>query len=361
MVVYVNRMEKFLGLLREHDYDGALITPSSNLYYLTGMAPQATEERLFLLVVNKEGESVLIAPKLYKNEVEWENSVFWGDEENPYEILERVLTSLNLKSGKILVEDTMRASFLIHIERLLEDCTLYPLSGITRELRMRKDEKELSLMKKAAEIADKVFYEIISRELIGKSEKQVALEIEFLIRELADGVSFSPIVASGKNAANPHYTPGNRKIRPGDFVILDFGARYKGYCSDITRTIAVGHPNEKLTEIYEIVKEAQERAFQSVREGIKAKDVDRAARDYISERGYGNYFIHRTGHGLGLEVHEEPYISQTNERILERGMTFTIEPGIYIPNLGGVRIEDDVVVEKKGKRLTNAERELIIL
>ncbi|WP_058945986.1 aminopeptidase P family protein [Thermococcus sp. 2319x1] len=361
MVVYVNRMEKFLRFLMEYNYEGALITPGSNLYYLTGMSPQATEERLFLLVVNKEGESVLIAPKLYENEVEWENSVFWSDEENPYEILERVLASLNLKGGKILVEDTMRASFLIHIERLLKDYTFYPLSVVARELRMRKDEKELSLMKKAAEIADKVFYEIISRELIGKSEKQVALEIEFLIRELADGVSFSPIVASGKNAANPHHTPGNRKIRSGDFVILDFGARYKGYCSDITRTIAVGHPNEKLKEIYEIVKEAQERAFQSVREGIKAKEVDKAAREHIFEKGYGNYFVHRTGHGIGLEVHEEPYISQTNERILERGMTFTIEPGIYIPNLGGVRIEDDVVVEKKGKRLTKAERELITL
>lgn len=359
MVVYVDRMKKFLEFLTE--YDGALITPSSNLYYLTGMAPQATEERLFLLVVNREGESVLIAPKLYENEVEWENVVFWSDEENPYEILERFLVSLNLKSGKILVEDTMRADFLIHIERLLKDYTFYPLSLVTRELRMRKDEKEIKLMKKAAEIVDKVFYEIINRDLIGKSEKQVALEIEFLIRELADGVSFSPIVASGKNAANPHHKPSERKIRRGDFVILDFGAKYKGYCSDITRTVAVGETNEKLKEIYETVREAQERAFQSVREGIEAKKVDKAAREYISQKGYGDYFIHRTGHGLGLEVHEEPYISQTSDRILESGMTFTIEPGIYIPNLGGVRIEDDVVVKKKGKRLTSAERELIIL
>ncbi|USS40779.1 aminopeptidase P family protein [Thermococcus aggregans] len=355
----MDRMKKFLEALEE--YDGALITPGSNLYYLTGMAPQATEERLFLLVVNKNGESVLIAPKLYENEVEWENVVFWGDDEDPYEVLERVLSSLNLKSGRILVEDTMRASFLIRIEQLLEGYTFYPLSAVTKEMRMRKGEKEIRLMKKAAEIADKVFYEIINRDLVGKTEKQVALEIEFLIRELADGVSFSPIVASGKNAANPHHSPGERKIRRGDFVILDFGARYKGYCSDITRTVAIGYANEKLKEIYEIVKEAQERAFQSVREGIKAKEVDMAARNYIASKGYGEYFIHRTGHGLGLEIHEEPYISQTNERVLENGMTFTIEPGIYVPNLGGVRIEDDVVVEKKGKRLTNAERELIIL
>ncbi|HHI01583.1 MAG: aminopeptidase P family protein [Thermococcus sp.] len=355
----MDRMKRFLEYLEE--YDGALITPGSNLYYLTGMAPQATEERLFLLVVNRDGESVLIAPKLYENEVEWKNVVFWRDEENPYGVLERVLSSLNLKSGKILVEDTMRASFLIHIERFLENYTFYPLSVVTKEMRMRKGEKEIRLMKKAAEIVDKVFYEIASRDLMGKSEKQVALEIEFLIRELADDVAFPPIVASGKNAANPHHSPGERKIRHGDFVILDFGARYKGYCSDITRTVAIGHANEKLKEIYEIVKEAQERAFQSVREGIKAGDVDIAAREHIARKGYGEYFIHRTGHGLGLEVHEEPYISQASERILENSMTFTIEPGIYIPNLGGVRIEDDVVVEKKGKRLTKAERELMVL
>jgi len=297
------------------------------------------------LVINRGGESTLIAPKLYENEVDWESTIFWSDEEDPYKLLKKVLKSLDLTGGRILVEDTMRASFLINIEKLL-----------------RNYEEEIKLMKKAAQIADEVFYEIISRGLDGKSEKQVALEIEFLIREKGDGISFTPIVAAGENAANPHHTPSERKIRRGDLVVLDFGAKYRGYCSDITRTVAIGEINEKLREAYEVVREAQERAFQTVREGIRAKEVDSVAREYISSKGYGEYFIHRTGHGLGLDVHEEPYIGPKNERVLERGMTFTIEPGIYISQLGGVRIEDDVVVEgKKGRRLTNAERELIKL
>ncbi|NJE25376.1 aminopeptidase P family protein [Thermococcus sp. MV5] len=352
-------MKSFLSYLGE--YDGALITPSTNLYYLTGMNPQATEERLFLLVVNKEGESTLIAPKLYENEIKWEEAIFWSDNENPYEILDNVLSSLNLKTGKILIEDTMRASFLINIEHLLKNYELFPLSIVTREMRIYKDDEETKLMKKAAQIADEVFYEVINIDLEGKTEKQVALEIEFLLREQSEGIAFDPIVAAGENAANPHHTPGERKIRRGDLVILDFGAKYKGYCSDITRTVAIGEVNEKLKEIYEIVKEAQERAFQSVHRGIRAKEVDSAARDYITKAGYGKYFIHRTGHGLGLEVHEEPYISATSGTVLEDGMVFTIEPGIYLPGIGGVRIEDDVIVKKKGKRLTKAERDLIIL
>lgn len=355
----MKRMKRFLSYLGR--YDGALITPSTNLYYLTGMKPQATEERLFLLVVNKEGESTLIAPKLYENEIEWEEVIFWSDNENPYEILDNVLSSLNLKTGKILIEDTMRASFLINIEHLLKDYELFPLSIVTREMRIYKDEEETKLMKKAAQIADEVFYEVINMDLEGKTEKQVALEIEFLLREQSEGMAFDPIVAAGENAANPHHTPGERKIRREDLVILDFGAKYKGYCSDITRTVAIGEVNEKLKEIYEIVKEAQERAFQSVHSGVMAREVDSAARDYITKAGYGKYFIHRTGHGLGLEVHEEPYISATSGTVLEDGMTFTIEPGIYLPGIGGVRIEDDVIVKKKGKRLTKAERDLIIL
>lgn len=356
----MNRLNKFLGYLEE--YSGVLITPGTNLYYLTGISPQATEERLFLLVINRGGESTLIAPKLYENEVDWESTIFWSDEEDPYKLLKKVLKSLDLTGGRILVEDTMRASFLINIEKLLRNYELVPLSNVTKEMRMRKDGEEIKLMKKAAQRADEVFYEIISRGLDGKSEKQVALEIEFLIREKGDGISFTPIVAAGENAANPHHTPSERKIRHGDLVVLDFGAKYRGYCSDITRTVAIGKINEKLREVYEVVREAQERAFQTVREGIRAKEVDSVAREYISSKGYGEYFIHRTGHGLGLDVHEEPYIGPKNERVLERGMTFTIEPGIYISQLGGVRIEDDVVVEgKKGRRLTNAERELIKL
>lgn len=351
----MNRLDKLIGLM--DGYRGALITPGTNFYYLTGLNPSATGERLFLLALNREGESVIIAPRLYENEVKgnWAGrTIFWGDDENPYLILKGVLDELGLREGRILVEDTMPAMMLVRIENILTDYELDLLSALTSKLRIKKDRKELGLMEKAAQVVDDVFYELIERDLEGMSERQVAALIEYLIKERADGISFPPIVAAGENGANPHHTPGDRKLRKGDMVILDYGARWKGYCSDITRTIALGRPDRKLVEIYEVVREAQENAFRTVEKGIKAGEVDRAARETIEKAGYGRYFIHRTGHGLGLDVHEEPYIEPNGNVVLENGMTFTVEPGIYIPGIGGVRIEDDVVVEGKGKRLTKA-------
>jgi len=359
----MNRLDKLVGLM--DGYMGALITPGTNFYYLTGLNPSATGERLFLLALNREGESVIIAPKLYENEVKenWEGrAIFWCDDENPYLILKGVLDELNLRGGKILVEDTMPAMMLVKIENILMDYELGLLSTLTSKLRIKKDSGELKLMEKAAQVVDDVFHELIEKDLEGMNEKQVAALIEYLIKERADGISFEPIVAAGENGANPHHTPSDRKLKKGDLVILDYGAKYKGYCSDITRTIAIGKPSELALEVYDVVKEAQERAVQAVREGITAKEIDAVARGEITKKGYGEYFIHRTGHGLGLDVHEEPYIAQHNEIILEEGMAFTIEPGIYIPGRVGVRIEDDVaIINGKGKRLTKAGKELIVL
>ncbi|NJE47035.1 aminopeptidase P family protein [Thermococcus sp. GR7] len=355
------RLNKLTSLLKEKAFDGALISPGTNLYYLTSLHIHEAGERLTVLVVNSNGEYHLLAPSLYENVIRDFPVTFWRDGENPYGKLAEILKELDLSSGRILVENTMRADWLIGILKL-GSFESHPLSILMRELRMRKDAEEIRLMEKAAKIVDEVFEEIIGMNLIGMREKDLALKIELLIRERSDGISFEPIVASGENGANPHHAPGERKLRKGDLVILDYGARWEGYCSDITRTIALGKPDEKLLEIYEIVKNAQESAFQTVREGIKAKEVDKAVRDYIAEAGYGEYFTHRTGHGLGLDVHEEPYIGPDGEVILKNGMTFTIEPGIYVPGLGGVRIEDDVVVEGgKGRRLTKAPRELIIV
>ena len=355
------RLEKLISLMKDQGFDGALISPGTNLYYLTDLHLHEVGERLTVLVVNARGEYHLLAPSLYENVIRGFPVTFWRDGENPYEKLAWILAELQLPGGRLLIEDTMRADWLINILRL-ESFEFHPLSSLVKELRMRKDRREIKLMKHAATVADRVFEELLSWNLSGMRERELALKIELAVRELSDGISFEPIVASGENAANPHHAPGDRRIRKGDLVILDYGARYKGYCSDITRTIAVGQPDERLVEIYNVVKEARERAYRAVREGIKAKEVDRAARDTIAGAGYGEYFTHRTGHGLGLDVHEEPYIGPDGEVILEEGMTFTIEPGIYVPGLGGVRIEDDVaVIDGKGKRLTKAERELIVL
>lgn len=355
-------LDKLVSLMEKQGFNGALVSPGSNLYYLTGLHIHEAGERLTVLAVNSDGEYHLLAPSLYGNVIEDFPVTFWRDGENPYGKLGGILRELDITSGRLLVENTMRADWLIGIEKLLRDHDLHPLSSLMRELRMRKDREEIRLMEKAAQVVDDVFEEILAMNLIGMSERELALKIELMIRERSDGISFEPIVASGENGANPHHAPGERKLKKGDLVILDYGAKWESYCSDITRTIALGKPDEKLLEIYEVVKNAQESAFQTVREGITAREVDKAAREYIAKAGYSKYFTHRTGHGLGLDVHEEPYIGPDRELVLENGMTFTIEPGIYLPGLGGVRIEDDVMVENgRGERLTKAERELIQL
>ncbi|AEK72801.1 X-pro aminopeptidase [Thermococcus sp. 4557] len=355
------RLSNLVSLMKERNFDGALISPGTNLYYLTGLHIHEAGERLTVLVVSADGDYRLLAPSLYENVVRNFPVTFWRDGENPYDKLAWILAEFHLSGGRLLIEDTMRADWLMKVIRL-GSFEFHPLSSLMRELRMRKDKHEIEMMGHAAKAADRVFNEILSWDLLGMRERELALRIELAIREFSDGISFEPIVAGGENAANPHHAPGDRRLRKGDMVILDYGAKWKGYCSDITRTIAIGRPDERLVEIYEVVKEAQERAYRAVREGVLAREVDKAARETIAKAGYGEYFTHRTGHGLGLDVHEEPYIGPDGNVALENGMTFTIEPGIYVPGLGGVRIEDDVVVhDGRGKRLTRAERELITL
>ncbi|WP_297556249.1 aminopeptidase P family protein [Thermococcus sp.] len=354
------RVEKLAELMKKKGFDGALISPGSNFYYLTSIRIHEAGERPTLLAVNPEGDFQILAPSLYENVIHDAPVTFWRDGENPYAKLATIAHELGISGGNLLIENTMRADWLIELSRTIR-MNPYPLSLVMRELRMRKERDEIRLMEKATKVVDDVFEEVLSWDLVGMKERELALRIEIEIRERSDGISFEPIVASGENGANPHHEPGERKLRKGDMVILDYGAKWKGYCSDITRTIALGEPDERLVRIYEVVWEAQERAFQAVREGIQAGEIDAMARKTIEEAGYGKYFTHRTGHGLGLDVHEEPYIGPGERTVLENGMTFTIEPGIYVPGLGGVRIEDDVVVEGNGRRLTKAERELVIL
>jgi Xaa-Pro aminopeptidase len=181
-------------------------------------------------------------------------------------------------------------------------------------------------------------------------------------RRGAEGVAFETLVASGPNSALPHYRAGQRRIQAGDVVVLDFGCRVHGYCSDITRTVACEKPSREIEAVYEIVKDAQERAAQAVKPGVAAEEIDRAARAYITRVGYGEHFIHRTGHGIGLEVHEAPYINEGNHLQLEEGMTFSVEPGIYLPGRFGIRLEDIVVVTESGaRRLNNCTHDLQVV
>ncbi|MDQ0197333.1 M24 family metallopeptidase [Neobacillus ginsengisoli] len=240
---------------------------------------------------------------------------------------------------------------------------LVPISGVIEKLRLIKTDAEIKILKEAADIADAAFKHILDFIRPGKTELEVSNELEFFMRRAgAISSSFDTIVASGHRSALPHGVASEKIIEAGDFVTLDYGAYYKGYVSDITRTIAVGEPDAKLKEIYEIVLEAQLRGMDGIKPGMTGKEADALTRDYITEKGYGEYFGHSTGHGIGLEVHEGPALSLKSDLVLEPGMIVTCEPGIYIPGLGGVRIEDDTLITKDlNEALTHSTKELIIL
>ncbi|MDK2823266.1 MAG: Xaa-Pro aminopeptidase [Clostridia bacterium] len=245
----------------------------------------------------------------------------------------------------------------------LDNIKLVPQEGIIENLRLIKDNEEIKNIRKAAQIADKAFKFILEKIKPGLKEIEVALELEFFMRlQGASSTSFDTIVASGYRSALPHGVASEKVIEKGDFVTIDFGCVYNGYCSDMTRTIVIGQPSEKQKEIYQIVLEAQSIGLNSVKAGLGAKEVDLQSRSYISRKGYGEYFGHGLGHGLGLNVHENPSLSPRDSTELLENMVVTVEPGIYIPNWGGVRIEDLVVVKATGyDNLTRFTKDLIII
>jgi len=244
-----------------------------------------------------------------------------------------------------------------------EGIELLNLSEVVDELREIKDKDEVELIKKACRIADDAFSYILKAVTSGMTEKELAWEMEKHMREAgADDLAFETIVASGERGALPHGVASSKKLSLGEMITLDFGAKYQGYHSDITRTISLGEPPAKMLEIYEIVLEAQEAALNQIKPGVLAVDVDRVARDIISSRGYGEYFGHGLGHGVGLNIHEGPRLSPKGKAVLAPGMVVTVEPGIYLPGIGGVRIEDTVLVTDSGfEVLTRSPKSLIVL
>ncbi len=241
--------------------------------------------------------------------------------------------------------------------------TLVPVSDTVEKLRLIKTEDEIKIIKVACDIADAAFKHILDFIRPGITELDISNELEFFMRKCgATSSSFDTIVASGVRSALPHGVATDKVIEKGDLITLDYGAYYNGYVSDITRTVAVGEPEEELKNIYQVVLEAQRLGVEKIRAGMTGREADAVTRDYITKNGYGEYFGHSTGHGIGLEVHEGPALSKTSETVLESGMVVTCEPGIYIAGLGGVRIEDDLLITEKGnERLTHSAKELIIL
>lgn len=366
MNVYKFRLDQIKDKMQGKDLDAIMLFPSSNLHYMTGFKT-FPGERLLLAIMPLEGDPFFVAPKLYESQLRKDacikEMILWKDEENPYEILKKALEERNLADSRVAVDDTMWAEQLLHISQNITKLSFTPIGELMNSIRLAKSQIEIDMIKKSSSIVDGVVEEMKKAIKPGMTEIEVAALMEYEMRKSgSEGPAFETIVGSGPNSAIPHYNAGEREIKSGEFVVLDFGATYKGYCSDTTRTLCVGEPTDKMREIYNIVKEAQEIGVKTVKPGIKAKEVDDAVRSYIEEKGYGEYFTHRTGHGLGLQVHEEPYISGISETVLEPGMVFSIEPGIYIEGEFGVRIEDIVVVTEDGcERMNKTSKELTII
>lgn len=352
------RLAQLREKMAERGVDAMLVTSPRNRRYLSGF----TGSSGYLLIT--EARALLITDFRYEEQgarqaPDFELTRFDGG------ILEEVGAQLNKLKAKKVAFEKEHVSYALY-QGLLnchEGADWIGVSGWIEEMRAVKTAEEIAVIKRACEIADSAFDHILKYIRPGATERDVAMELEFYMRRQgATSSSFDIIVASGERSALPHGVASEKKIAAGEMVTLDFGAYYEGYASDITRTIAVGEPPDILKQIYHIVLDAQIAGVSGVRAGMLAKEADALTRDPIAAAGYGPNFGHSTGHGIGLEVHEGPRLSPQSETELRPGMVVTIEPGIYIPKFGGVRIEDDVVITENGcEILTTSPKELIIL
>ena len=346
------------------------LVPGANLRYFTGLTTHLSE-RPAVAFIPAQGPVVVLLPELEAPAAQAclpaEARLFtYSDEEGHEHIFHQVAEALDLKGKPIGVEYlAMRLLEMRRIEQAAPGCQLLATEPWLPQLRMRKDRTEVAHMRRAIQIAEGAMQRLLDDGAIraGRTELEIAADLQIaLLREGGQGEAFPPIVVAGPNSASPHASPSDRPLAEGDLVIIDWGAVHKGYRSDITRTFVVGAPSPEAEQIHDVVLAANQAGRLAARTGMPAQEVDRTARQVITLAGYRECFIHRTGHGLGLETHEPPYIVDGNLDLLEPGMTFTVEPGIYLPGVGGVRIEDDVVVTEEGSEtLTTLPRELMQL
>lgn len=353
-----DRVSKLRSKLSELGGDAILVTNAVNRRYLTGFTGSSG------VVLITAGEAALLTDFRYRDQAPQQAAGFQVVEHgaNVYDDVAGLLRKWGV--GTLLFEERdVNYATYASISEKLAPIKLKTSEGAVERLRMIKDDGELAIIQEAADLADRTFSHILQFIKPGVSEADIALELEFYMRSHgATSTSFDTIVASGERSALPHGVASERVIRQGDFVTLDFGAYYRGYVSDITRTVVVGKPSDEQREIYGIVLESQLHALEHLRPGLTGREGDALTRDIITRYGYGEYFGHGTGHGIGMEVHEAPRLSRNEDTILTPGMTVTVEPGIYLPDFGGVRIEDDVVMTDDGiKILTRSPKELIVL
>ncbi|MCS7280553.1 MAG: Xaa-Pro peptidase family protein [Desulfobacterota bacterium] len=350
------RIEKVKDLLSKYGLDGILLKSPENIFYLSGF--RGSEG---LLLVTR-GDVFLITDFRYityaKDSVQGLIVLEKGREKDP---LPEIVNDYGLK--RIGFESNY-TSYAIYEEwkKKLKECEILPLKNEIDDIRKIKEPEEIDKIRKAIRIAEEAFIRVYEKIKAGITEKELACELDFEMQRMgAERPSFETIVASGERTAYPHARPSERRIREGDVLIIDFGAQYEGYCSDETCTVFFGEPTKVLKEIRQIVYEAKEKAIEALQAGVPAKKIDSIVRTYIRERGYGDYFGHGTGHGIGLSVHELPQINDLCESILEENMVITIEPGIYIPNVGGVRLEDMVLIREGYPTVLTALRKDLFL
>ncbi len=345
--------------------DAVLVTPGADLRYLTGYDAMPLE-RLTCLVVPTNGDPVLVVPTLERSAAEASPAaeiglkiIDWPDGEDPVELIATLLRA----TRRMAVDDHMWAEKVLRFRAAMPDVEQVLAGPVLRELRMRKTPEEVAALRSAGAAIDRVHARMGEWLRAGRTERDVGRDIaEAIVTEGHERVDFV-IVASGPNSASPHHSASERVIKAGDPVVVDIGGTTRiGYCSDETRTYVVGIPPDEFVDAYDALQRAQAAAVEHARPGVTADSVDAAARDALASAGLADYFVHRTGHGIGLETHEEPYIVAGNTRVLEPGMAFSIEPGFYLPGRFGARIEDIVVTTPRGAdRLNLRPRELAVL
>jgi Xaa-Pro aminopeptidase len=360
---HLERIRRATGEAAARDLDALVVAPSPDLAYLTGYDPMALE-RPTLLVLRPGAEPVMLVPELERplaaassvgRRIEL---VAWRDGSDPYETAARLLSG----AERIAVADRLWATHLLGLQRELPEASFSSASPVLGRLRAVKDAQELEALRRAGRAADESFRQILAMPFQGRSEDAVARDLAELLVQNGHARADFTIVASGPNAASPHHEPGGRTILHRDAVVMDFGGELAAYFSDTTRTVVAAEPPEGFEHAYAVVREAQGAGIDMVKPGVAAEEVDRTARAVIEAAGYGERFIHRTGHGIGREIHEPPYIVEGDRTILEPGMTFSVEPGIYLEGRFGIRIEDIVAVTEDGaERLNRSTRDLQVV
>ncbi len=350
-----SRLKKLTDSLRTSRLDAAILNPGATLKYLCGVDFHLME-RPVVLFVAPESDPILVLPQLETLKLDSfpfkTQGVAYG--ENPDEwdaAFAQAIQILDLDGKRIGVEpQQLRLLEFRRVQAVAPNADFPDAGDLFADLRLRKDDAEIASMRRAVQIAQEALEATLPSVKIGTTEKEISAELilQLLRRGSEPELPFAPIVSAGPNSANPHASPSERKLQSGDLLVVDWGATYNGYISDLTRTFAVGAIDDEARKIHEIVQAANEAGRAAAKPGVPCAEVDRAARTVIEDAGYGKYFTHRTGHGIGMAAHEAPYMRGDNMQILEAGMTFTVEPGIYLAGRNGVRIEDNMVVTESG-------------